>query len=53
MITQFSKAKLAETLEKKAKGGLMGGLLTRKRQRDTETPKDDPMVNSLVSKSVS
>nr|POE50008.1 hypothetical protein CFP56_33350 [Quercus suber] len=52
MTTKFSKAKLAEIQEKKAKGGLTGGLLTRKCQRNTETPKDDPMVASPIAKSV-
>ncbi|KAK9990788.1 hypothetical protein SO802_025773 [Lithocarpus litseifolius] len=46
-------AKLVEVQEKKAKVGLTGGLLTRKRQRDVEPPKDDPMVTSPVAKSVS
>ena len=31
MTTRFSKAKLADVQEKKAKAGLTGGLLTRKR----------------------
>lgn len=52
MMTRFSIAKLAEVREKKAKGGLIGGLLTRKRQRDTETPKDDPRVTSPTAKFV-
>lgn len=30
----------------------MGGLLTRKHQRDIETPKDDPMVTLPITKSV-
>ena len=42
MTTKFSKAKMAEIQEKKAKAGLMGGLLTRKCQWDSEPPKDDP-----------
>ena len=44
MTTRFNKAKLAEIQEKKAKTGLTDGLLTRKRQRDAEPPKDNPMV---------
>ena len=52
MMTKFSKAKLAKIQEKKAKGDLTGSLLTRKCQRDTETPKDNPMVTSPVAKSV-
>nr|POE80499.1 hypothetical protein CFP56_04857 [Quercus suber] len=42
---------MAEIQEKKAKVGLMGGLLARKCQRDSEPPKEDPMVTSLVAKS--
>ncbi|KAL0008460.1 hypothetical protein SO802_009962 [Lithocarpus litseifolius] len=52
MTTKFNKAKLAEIQENEAKGGLTGGLLTRKRQREMEIPKDDPMMTSLVTKSV-
>ena len=52
MMTRFNKAKLAEIKEKKAKGGLTGGLLTRKRQRETEIPKDDPMMTSPITKSI-
>ena len=51
MATIFSKGKLAEIQEKKAKASLMGGLQTRKRQRDNEPLKDDPMVTSPVAKS--
>ena len=53
MTTRFSKAKLAEVQEKKAKASLTSGLLTRKCQRDVEPPKDNPMVTSPVAKSVS
>ena len=53
MKTRFSKAKLAEVQEKKAKASLTGGLLTRKHQRDMKPPKDDPMVTSPIAKSVS
>ena len=49
---RFSKGKLAEVLEKKAKTGLKGGLLMRKHQRDSEPTKDDPMVASPVTTSV-
>ena len=51
MTTRFNKAKLAEIQEKKTKASLTGGLLTRKRQRDVESPKDDPMVTSPVANS--
>ena len=49
MRTRFSKAKLAEAQEKKANGGLSGGLLSRKRQRGNEPSKDDVVVTSLVA----
>jgi len=51
MTTIFSKGKLAEIQKKKAKVSLMGGLQTRKRQRDNEPLKDDPTVTSSVAKS--
>ena len=53
MTTRFSKGKLAEVQEKKAMTGLKSGLLTRKHQRDSKPTKDDPMVTSPVSNSVS
>ena len=52
MPTRFSKGKLAEVQEKKAKTGLKEGLLLRKRQRDNEPTKEDPMVTSPVVSSV-
>lgn len=51
MTTKFSKGKLAKIQEKKAKAGLTGGLLIRKCQRDSEPPKDDPMVTLPIAKS--
>ncbi|KAL0008668.1 hypothetical protein SO802_010170 [Lithocarpus litseifolius] len=51
ITTRFSKAKLAEVQEKKAKAGLTSGLLTRKCQRKSEPSKDDPVVTSSVAKS--
>nr|POE57951.1 hypothetical protein CFP56_38314 [Quercus suber] len=53
MTTRFSKPKLAKVQEKKAKASLIGGLLTRKRQGDTEPPKDNLMVTSPIAKFVS
>ena len=44
MTTRFSKQKLAEAQEKKAKGGLINGLLSRKHSKVGEVSKDDPMV---------
>nr|POE89514.1 hypothetical protein CFP56_50239 [Quercus suber] len=52
MITRFSKVNLAKIQEKKAKVGLTGGLLTRKHQRDSKLPKDDPMVTSPIAKAI-
>ena len=51
MTTKFSKAKMAEIQEKKAKAGLTGGFLKRKCQQDSEPPKDDPRVTLPVAKS--
>lgn len=53
MTIGFSKAKLAKIQEKKAKVGLAGGLLTRKCQRDSEPPKDDPVVTFPIIKAIS
>ena len=50
MTTRLSKAKLAETQKKKAKGGLSSGFLLRKRQMENELSKDDVMVTSSVAK---
>nr|POE68675.1 hypothetical protein CFP56_68217 [Quercus suber] len=52
MMTRFSKTKLADIQEKKAKASLTSGHLTRKCQRDAEPPKDDPAVTSPIAKSV-
>ena len=51
MKTIYSREKLVEIQEKKAKASLTGGLLTRKHQRDRKPLKDDPMVTSPVAKS--
>ena len=50
MTASFSKAKLAKAKEKKAKGGLSGGFLLRKHQRENEPSKDDVVVTSSVAK---
>ena len=42
MTTRFSKQKLAEAQEKKAKGGTVSGLLSKKKTGDTS--KKDPMM---------
>lgn len=52
MTIRFSKGKLVEVQEKKAKTGLKGGLLTRKRQRESEPNKEDHMVTSPVTTSM-
>ena len=44
MTTRFSKQKLAEAQEKKAKGGLVNGLLLRKHLKAGDVSKDDPIV---------
>ena len=44
MMTKFSKQKLAEAQEKKAKGGLVSGLLSKKRSKVGDVSKDDPVV---------
>lgn len=51
MMTRFSKAKLADVQEKKAKDDLTGGLLTRKCQRESKPSKEDLVVTSSVAKS--
>lgn len=51
MMTRFSKAKLADVQEKKAKDDLIGGLLTRKCQRESKPSKEDLVVTSSVAKS--
>ena len=50
MMTRFSKTKLTEAQEKKAKGGLSNGFLSSKRQRENELSKDDVVVTSSVAK---
>lgn len=52
MATRFSKGKLAEVQEKKAKMGLKKGILSRKRQRDNRPTKEDPMVTSPIVSSI-
>ena len=44
MTTRFSKQKLATAQEKKAKGGLINGLLSKKRLKVGDVSKDDPAV---------
>nr|POE73726.1 hypothetical protein CFP56_62796 [Quercus suber] len=44
MTTRFSKQKLAEAQEKKAKGGLVSGLLLKKRSKVGDVSKDDQVV---------
>ena len=50
MMTRFSKTKLTEAQEKKAKGGLSNGFLSRKRQRENELSKDNVVVTSSMAK---
>ena len=45
MTTRFSKQNLAEAQEKKAKSGLISGLLSRKCLKASDVSKDNPIVN--------
>ena len=49
-MTIFNKEKLAEVQEKKARTSLSGGLLSRKRRRESKPSKDNVMVTSPVAK---
>ena len=51
MSTRFSKQKLAEAQEKKAKGGLVNGLLSKKRSKTSDVSKEDPVVTPLPAHS--
>ena len=44
MTTRFSKKRLAEAEEKKAKGGLISGLLSKKHSKTGDISKEDPML---------
>ena len=44
MTTRFSKQKLVETQEKKARSGIVGGFLSRKRQKVGDAPSRVPVV---------
>ena len=44
MTTRFNKQKLAKARQKKARGGLISGLLLRKHLKVGDASKDDPMV---------
>ena len=44
MKTIFSKQKLVEAQEKKVRGGLVNGLLSRKHLKAGDASKDDPVV---------
>ena len=44
MTTRFSKQKLAKAQEKKAKGGLVSGLLSMKHSKVGNVSKDDPII---------
>ena len=44
MTTRFSKQKLAKAQEKKAKGGIVGGLLSKKHSKTGDVSKEDPKV---------
>ena len=44
MAIRFSKQKLAEAQEKKAKGGLISGLLSQKRSKTSDVSKEDLVI---------
>ena len=44
MAIRFSKQKLAEAQEKKAKGGLISGLLSKKRSKTGDVSKEDLVI---------
>ena len=44
MTTRFSKQKLVEAQKKKAKGGLVSGLLSKKRSKTSDVSKEDPVI---------
>ncbi|KAL0012192.1 hypothetical protein SO802_007300 [Lithocarpus litseifolius] len=52
MTTRYSKQKLAEAREKKAKGGLVSGLLSKKRSKVGDVSKDDPVVTPPAAHSL-
>ena len=51
MKTRFRKQKLADAQEKKAKGGLISGLLSRKRSKVGDISMDDPVVTPPLAHS--
>ena len=51
MTTRFSKQKLAKAQEKKAKGGLISGLLSKKRSKTSDVSKVDPIITPYPSHS--
>ena len=53
MAARFSKGKLSEIQEKKAKTGLKEGLLSKKHKKDNELSQEDTMVVSPVAQPVS
>ena len=44
MTTRFSKQKLAKAQDKKAKGGIVSGLLSKKCSKMGDVSKEDPVV---------
>ena len=52
MTTRFSKQKLAEAQEKKAKGGLVSGLLSKSHSKTCDVSKEDPMVTPPLAHSL-
>ena len=52
MTTRFSKKKLAEAQEKKARSGIVGGLLSRKHQKMGDAPSRVPVVTPCSAHSL-
>ena len=52
MTTRFSKKKLAEAQEKKARSGIVGGLLSRKHQKMGDAPSGVPVVTPCSAHSL-
>ena len=52
MAIRFSKQKLAEAQEKKAKGGLISGLLSKKRSKTGDVSKEDLVITPSFAHSL-
>ena len=52
MTTKFNKQKLVEAQEKKAKGGLVSGLLSKKHSKMGDISKEDPVLTPSLAHSL-